>query len=1280
MTEYAELHAHSYHSLLDGASAPEDLAARAKALGLRALALTDHDSLAGLPRFLAAARREGLPALVGAEVSLEDGSHLTLLADSQTGYASLCRLISRSRLDALEAAGAIQSDRSARDAALPQATVPTPPVRSSPSVRSSSAARSSPSVRSSSAARSSPSVRSAEAARPPLADPAAWPGKLPARLGWERLAEGTAGLLCLSGCRRGPLAAPLLRERPAAARAAGGRLRELFGPDRLYVELQDAALPDSAALVARLRRLARELELPVVASHNVHHAEPAGARLRAALIAIDHNLSLGRARAAGLLPANAVQCLQSATAMARRFGECPEALAAGLAIAERCRFDWDLGPLRLPPFLPPSDGPPQAFARLYQLCHAQLGRRYPELGPAVLKQLAHELAVIDQAGLADYFLIVHDIVGFARGEGIRCQGRGSAANSIVAYLLGITSVDPLAHDLLFERFLSADRFTSPDIDLDIAADRREEVIQYVYRRYGHAHTAMVCNTVTYQARSALRDLGRALDFPAPVLQALARRLDGGSCREAARQLEALAEQAEAAMVEGGERSDEGADLGEGPDRNEGPDRGDRPDRRDGPDRRQGSDRREGPDRRQGSDRREGPDRRQGSDRRDGPDRRQDSDRREGPDRRQGSDRHEGPDRHDPSHRPDPAALPGRAPYRLLAELLRQVDGCPRHLSIHSGGMLITGPPIDSLVPLEPATLPGRLVCQWDKDSVEDAGLIKLDLLGLRMLAVLSQTLEILADAGLPPPDLDALRPDDPAVYAQLQAGDSIGVFQVESRAQQQMLPRLRPRCFADLVVQVAIVRPGPIQGGAVHPYLRRRLGLEPVRYPHPCLEPVLRETLGVLLYQEQAIRVAVAAAGFSPGEADLLRRSLSRSRSTDELALMERRFLAGAAAQGIAAEQGAEIWRLLAGFAGYGFPKSHSASFALIVYQSAWLRHYHPAAFTCALLNQQPMGFYSPSVLLGDARRHGVKLLPPDIHRSEWGYRLEAWPVDPAPALSTSSAPSAPSTSSAPSGPSTSPTSAGPSTPSLPATPSLSATSFPPAVDTAAPTAPPQPALRAGLSTVRGLGPEAWERIAAARGAGPFQDLFDLQRRCGLSRELMANLVRAGALDGLAGGAGGRRRLLWALGDLPDRAQPEGLPLRLDSGLPELPPLPPLTQTLWELELLGVSAGPQLLAHYREALAAAGVPCIAQLRATGREGRVCAAGLVVTRQRPQTAKGILFLTLEDETGLLDVVVKPDLYARHREVLRYQPLLLVQGELQRGEGAVSLLLEEVRALG
>jgi error-prone DNA polymerase len=659
--------------------------------------------------------------------------------------------------------------------------------------------------------------------------------------------------------------------------------------------------------------------------------------------------------------------------------------------------------------------------------------------------------------------------------------------------LGITSIDPLAHNLLFERFLSSDKFSMPDIDVDFAADRREEIIQYVYHKYGHAHTGMVCNTVTYRARSALRDLGKVLALPEESVEQLLGRLDTHSPVEAANRLEGLA----------------------------------------------------------------------------------------------------------PPH---------------LLSLLRQIDGCPRHLSIHSGGMLITAAPLNEIVPLEPATMPGRFVCQWDKGSVEDAGLIKIDLLALRTLSVISETLALIAQEGQLTLDLDHLPLDDPAIYKLLQTGDTIGAFQVESRAQQQMLPRLRPTCFADIAVEVAIVRPGPIQGGAVHPYLQRRLGEEPVTYLHPCLEPVLAETLGVLLFQEQAIRVAMVAGGFNPGEADLLRRALARERSQETMAALRVRFVRGAATKGIDAPIAEEIFHQLAGFAGYGFCKSHAASFALIAYQTLWLKRYHPAAFYCSLLNQQPMGFYPPEVLLGDARRHGVEVLPPDVNCSEWRYTLERigkgkgrW------------------------------------------------------------------ALRTGLHTIREIGAEAWTVIAAARAAGLFTDLGDFCARTRLSQEIVRNLIRAGACDFW----GKRRDLLWQLGEFDLR--PGVIPLEQPQTPVDLPALPALEQTAWEYELMGASPAGQLMRHHRAKLAAAGVLRCSQVKRTAEGRRVRCAGFVVVRQRPATAKGILFISLEDESGLLDVVVKPAVYEKLREVLRSHPLMVAEGIVQRSGQVGSLLLLDAAPL-
>ena len=1079
---YAELHCHSTFSLLDGASSPEALVAQAQVLGLRALALTDHDSLAGAVRFYTAAQAAGLHAVIGTELTLDhDGeeTHLTLLAETQQGYANLCRLITQAHLGAAHhtSLNPPLSTGEAADTALG-------------SPLASREAADTP---------LDPPLIRGEGADPPLSpslpgdEAAARPGKTSPRATWEALAAHRAGLIALSGCRRGPLTSALLRHKPEQATAAAQRLRDLFGPAHLFVELQQHYLPDDDHLLRQLLALSRALDLPTVATNNVHYATRAGSRLRDALIAIRHRQSLRESHRLGRLPLNSHAALAAAAEMARRFADAPGAVRATMAIAERCQAAPDFGAHRLPAFEVPEGL--SEFAYLYQLCHDNLARCYPRLTPAVLTQLAHELQVIEDAHLAGYFLIVWDIVRFARARGIRCQGRGSAANSLVTYLLGITSIDPLQHHLLFERFLSADRHSMPDIDIDFAADRREEVIQYVYGRYGRAHVAMVCNVVTYHARSAVRDLGKALDFPTPVIDRLAQSLETNAPRQAAEQL----------LAQAG---------------------------------------------------------------------------------------------------PEP---PANHPLRRLAELMREIDGCPRHLSIHSGGMLITGPRLDEVVPLEPATMPGRVVCQWDKHSVEDAGLIKIDLLGLRALGMLTEALEYIDD----PPDLEQLPLDDPAVYELMRKADAIGAFQVESRAQQQMLPRLAPQCFEDIVVEVAIIRPGPIQGGAVHPYLRRRAGLEPVTYAHPCLEPVLGETLGVLLFQEQAIRMAVVAASFSPGEADALRRALARyggGELTPALRVLGERFLAGAVRNGLDTAAAEAAFKQLASFAGYGLCKSHAASFARLAYQTLWLKHYHPAAFYCALLNQQPMGFYSPEVIVGDMKRHGISLLPPDINRSGWGYTVED-----------------------------------------------------------------ARALRMGLQAVSGLGAMAWQCIQHAREAGLFMDLRDFCLRTRLPRDTVADLIRAGALDRM----GERRNLLWALGEIDDT--PDELSLDLPVSRVELPELEPEEQTVWEYELLGLSPVGQRMQHYRPALQRAGVLSVAETKRQRAGRRVRVAGMPAVRQRPPTAKGILFLSLEDETGLIDVVVRPDVYERQRHGLRNAAMLLIDGVIQSVSGAVSVLATTVISL-
>ncbi len=1020
MTDYVELHNHSFYSLLDGASSPEALVARANEIEMRALALTDHDSLAGAVRFWKSAREIGIHAVIGAEVTLEGDQHLTLLAETQEGYANLCRLITASKL------------------------------RDTPT------------------------------------DLAMWPGKGEPAASWELLEQHNRGLTVLTGCRQGAVASALLKRQFEDAKVAAARLCDIFGRENVYLELQHHGLHDDDRLVRGLLSLSRSLDLPHVATNDVHYALQDESRLRDALIAIRHNQSLKDAMRDGRLPLNRNYYLASAEEMARRFDEVPDALRNTISIAERSNVSLDFSNQRLPAFPVPHDR--SEFEYLYQRCHEALPRRYPQLKPEVLKQLAHELDVIDKAGLAGYFLIVSDVVRFAREQNIRCQGRGSAANSIVTFLLGITNIDPIAHNLLFERFLSADRFTMPDIDVDFAADTREEVLQYVYQKYGTEHVAMVCNTITFRAKSAIRGFGKALGFELSVVDCISKSIDAHSCEQAADTLLQLVTD----------------DV--------------------------------------------------------------------------------------PDH-----------PLRLLSDLVRRAEGVPRHLGIHSGGMLITGLPLNEVVPLERATMPGRIIAQWDKYSVEDGGLVKFDFLALGMLGMISKALSYVEN----PPDLDALTLDDPRIYQLLCAADTIGAFQVESRAQLNMLPRLKPVCFADIAVIISIIRPGPIQGGAVHPYLRRRAGLEPITYLHPCLEPILSETLGCLLYQEQAVKVGMVAAGFSAGEADFFRRALSRN---DEKAIqghLRERFVQGAIANGIDRDTAEGIFQLLGAFAGYGFCKSHAASFALIAYQSMYLKCYFPAQFYCALVNSQPMGFYSAEVIVNDASRHGIPLLRVDVNHSDWDYKLEE-------------------------------------------------------------TNEGKTALRVGLRAITGLGDRAWERVQVAREEAPFTGLRDFCIRVRLPKTKVSDMIFAGAFDEF----GTRRELDWALGAIDYRS--EELPLEFTSIAVDLPQLDDLETTEWEYRILGLSVDGHIMRHYRPQLERNGILSIGQVKKQENGRKVRVSGMVVVKQRPATARGILFASIEDQEGLLDLVVKPNIYEQYRKVLRHQMFIVVEGTVQKAE-AISVLV-------
>jgi error-prone DNA polymerase len=883
-----------------------------------------------------------------------------------------------------------------------------------------------------------------------------------ALLSWEALAPHAEGLICLTGCRQGPPAQALRRMDTQGALRAARWLRDTFGPARTVIELQHHLHPGDAMLVRGLAELASHLGLPAVATNNVHYLRRADQRTHDLLTAIRHRASLDDAGAQ--LRGNSEYYLKRGGQLRPLFRDQPQALAATLALAERCAYTPRYGLQELPAFPTPPGSDAASF--LCELCERALVRRFPAVPERACQQLSYELMVIGRAGLANYVLIVWDIVREARTRGIRCQGRGSAANSLVAYLLEISPVDPLAHDLVFERFLSDERPALPDIDLDIAADRREELIQYVFARYGAEHAAMACTFSTFQERSALRDVARSLGITVEHLA-----VTGEHTSEATR--------------------------------------------------------------------------------------------------------------------------------TLAGELCRALSGLPRHLGQHNGGMVLTAAPLCERVPVEPVAMPGRVVVQWDKDMLEDAGLVKIDLLGLRMLSALTEA-EQAARQVDPRVCLDCLTFDDPAVYEMIAQADTVGVFQVESRAQAQILPRLQPRCMADLVVAISLIRPGPLQGDMVHPYIRRRLGQEPVSYAHPMLEPALSETLGVILFQEQVLKVARDLAGLTAGEGEQLRRALGSGRGPQAVAPLREAFLAGAERRGVALGTAEAVFRQLEAFGGYSFPKSHALAFAVIVYQSAWLKRYHPAPFLAALLNHQPMGFWPPAVLVRDARRHGVRVLPLDIQRSDARCMAAGGNV------------------------------------------------------------------WLGLSYVHGLGEAGAERIVAARQSGPFADLEDVCRRTRLPRRLVEHLILAGACDGWGVA---RRQLLWALGAL--RYAADELEL---SVVPEDVILPEMSEDAMQRlqeQLLGVSTGEHLLARWRVALAARGYLATGEVLACPGGQRVRLIGTVAMHQAPPTAKGFHFLTLEDEQGMLNVVVRPYLTPLARAHAHPGALLEIEGVVQHEAGVTNV---------
>jgi len=919
-----------------------------------------------------------------------------------------------------------------------------------------------------------------------------------AAIALDDLEPYAAGLVCLTGGARGPLVRRLASGDVDGARRILARLVAMFGRSSCFVEIQRHFLRDQEEILQGLVALARAVPVPLVASNQPLFARPEGRPLADVFTCIREKTDLDRA--GRRLLANGERSLKRGAEMRELFRDLPDAVDATGELAMRLAFTLkDLG-YRFPEFpLPPGQTP---LGYLRELTEHGVRARYGTgpLATRARRQVAHELDLIGRLDLAGYFLIVWDIVEHCRSHDILVQGRGSAANSAVCYALGITAVDPVGMDLLFERFLSEARDEWPDIDLDLpSGDRREAVIQHVYRRYGRLGTGMTANVITYRGRSAAREVGQALGLPRDMRDRLAKLVANWGYQDPQELLT--------------------------------------------------------------------------------------------------------------KHLPEAGCDPTAPRIRRFALLWTKIQDLPRHLGQHSGGMVIAAGRLDDVVPLEPATMPGRVVVQWDKDDCAGLGIVKVDLLGLGMMSVIQDSLALVRETG-GDVDLARLPPDDPAVYRSLQEADTIGVFQVESRAQMATLPRVRPERFYDLVVQVAIIRPGPIVGDMVHPYIRRRRGREPVTYPHPSLEPILRRTLGVPLFQEQLLRMAMVTAGFTATEAEELRRAFGFKRSERLMAEVETKLRAGMARQGIHGAAAEEIVHAITAFALYGFPESHASSFALLAYASAYLRVHHPAAFYAALLNNQPMGFYHPATIVKDAQRHGLRIRPIDVTRSEWLCVIE--PDDT------------------------------------------------------------KLAVRLGLRYVRGLRESAARTLVAARAARPFDSVHDLARRARLERAELQTLAAIGAL---APFGGTRRANLWTVA-----ASSPG-PLFED---PPCEPSPLSEMT--EVERLAadyagtsVTLGRHPMTLRRAALRHAGVLSARELAGVEDGARVQVAGSVIVRQRPGTAKGFVFLSLEDETGIANVIVTPPIFARHRLTLVAEPYLLVEGIAQRQDGVISVRAARARGL-
>jgi len=972
---YAELHARSAFSFLEGSSAPEDLVAECARLEIPAMALVDTDNVSGAPRFYMAAKKAGIRPHIGAEVTAAAGGRYVLLVESRSGYQNLCRLISSMKLRCEKGKAAATE---------------------------------------------------------------------------EEFRQYAAGLIAMVD-----------GSQPVET------LLDIYGRRQVYAELQRHLHREGELRNHRVRALAEQWRLPLIATNGVSFARPEKRELLDVLTCVRHKTTI--AEAGRLLERNAERYLKTARAMRRLFADTPGALAGAMELSGR--LDFTLANLGYEfPRYPVAAGETMDTELRARAMAGAVGR-YGLRHETAYRQMERELALIAKLKLSGYFLIVWDIVEFCRREGILVQGRGSAGNSAVCYSLGITAVDPIAMELLFERFLSEERGEWPDIDLDLpSGEDRERVIQYVYRRYGRLGAAMTANVITYRPRSALRDVSKVM----------------GPGVDAAR----------------------------------------------------------------------------------------------------------------------------------LAALVEEIQNLPRHLGQHSGGMVICEGQLDAIVPVEPATMPGRVIVQWDKEDCADLGLIKVDLLGLGMMAVLKDSITLIRDHYKEEVDLAKLPADDPVVYGALQKADTVGMFQVESRAQMSCLPRLRPKKFYDIVVEVAIIRPGPIVGNMLNPYLRRRTGEEEVTCLHPLLEPVLRRTLGVPLFQEQLLRMAMLIADFTGGEAEELRRAMGFKRSEERMKDIETRLRVGMTKKGLDVATQDAVVLSITSFAMYGFPESHAASFALLAYASAYLKCHYLAAFTAAMLNNQPMGFYSAFTLVKDAQRHGLHFLPVDVTVSEWPCTIEER-------------------------------------------------------DGAL-------VVRLGLNYVKGLSRETGLALLAARAAAPFADIEDLRRRvAAMSKREMNMLADLGALNHVGRQQRHRRDALWQA-ELAFRPVGE---LLADAVLPEeaspLAAMNGMERLQADFANSGLSIGAHPMRFHRAMLDGLRVATAARVREMRDGCRVRVAGAVICRQRPQTAKGFVFLSLEDETGTANVILNPQVYERVRATVNGYAYLLVDGMLQNQKGVACVKADQVR---